>query len=210
MRPVSRLRSFIGCGVLAVTSTVGDYLDEDFRSEVSSRRHSLFPTGSSYTVILISVLLGAICMALFSTVTRRFASLQSRKIAMTTPRSINKWLKEELKLVLVVRQDLKMGKGKIGAQCGHASVGIYRRAVKSKDPYLDPWLEQGQRKIVVKDDSEASILLLRNAATAKGINTYVVYDAGRTQIASGSLTVLAIGPAPESQLQDITGHLKLL
>jgi PTH2 family peptidyl-tRNA hydrolase len=32
------------------------------------------------------------------------------------------------KLVLVVRQDLGMGKGKIGAQCGHVSVLAYKQA----------------------------------------------------------------------------------
>ena len=35
-------------------------------------------------------------------------------------------LDDEIKMVLVVREDLKMGKGKIGAQCGHATLGSYR------------------------------------------------------------------------------------
>jgi hypothetical protein len=34
---------------------------------------------------------------------------------------------EPLKLVMIVRTDLKMGKGKIAAQCCHAAVGAYRR-----------------------------------------------------------------------------------
>jgi len=33
---------------------------------------------------------------------------------------------EDVKMVLVVREDLKMGKGKIGAQCGHATLGVYK------------------------------------------------------------------------------------
>jgi len=32
---------------------------------------------------------------------------------------------EELKMVLVVRQDLKMGAGKIASQCAHAATGMY-------------------------------------------------------------------------------------
>mgnify|MGYP003903316443 CR=1 FL=1 len=32
---------------------------------------------------------------------------------------------DDLKMMLVVREDLKMGKGKIGAQCGHATLGSY-------------------------------------------------------------------------------------
>ena len=37
---------------------------------------------------------------------------------------------EEHKLVLVVRTDLGMGKGKIAAQCGHATLACYKRACK--------------------------------------------------------------------------------
>ncbi len=36
-------------------------------------------------------------------------------------------------MVLVVRSDLKMGKGKIGAQCGHAVLGAYKKGVASAD-----------------------------------------------------------------------------
>lgn len=48
------------------------------------------------------------------------------------------------------------------------------------------------------------------AATNDGLMTYLVVDAGRTQIAAGSKTVLAIGPAPKSQIDAVTGHLRLL
>ena len=51
---------------------------------------------------------------------------------------------------------------------------------------------------------------VREVAQKAGLVTYMVADAGRTQIAAGSETVLAIGPAPESILKAITGHLLLL
>ena len=35
-------------------------------------------------------------------------------------------------------------------------------------------------------------------------------DAGRTQIAAGSLTVVAVGPGPEAIVREVTGHLKLM
>lgn len=35
---------------------------------------------------------------------------------------------EEHKMVLVVRSDLGMGKGKVAAQCGHATLACYKRA----------------------------------------------------------------------------------
>ena len=51
---------------------------------------------------------------------------------------------------------------------------------------------------------------LSAAAANSGLMTYLVVDAGRTQIAAGSKTVLAIGPALKSQIDAVTGHLKLL
>jgi PTH2 family peptidyl-tRNA hydrolase len=32
-------------------------------------------------------------------------------------------------MVLVVREDLKMTKGKIGAQCGHATLGVFKQTL---------------------------------------------------------------------------------
>jgi hypothetical protein len=37
---------------------------------------------------------------------------------------------EKHKMVLCVRTDLKMGKGKIAAQCGHAVLGSYKQALR--------------------------------------------------------------------------------
>lgn len=51
---------------------------------------------------------------------------------------------------------------------------------------------------------------LERKAAAAGMPTYIVCDAGRTQIPAGSQTVLAIGPAPKSLVDSVTGHLKLL
>ena len=59
-------------------------------------------------------------------------------------------------MVLVVCDDLKMGKGKIGAQCGHATLGSYTRAKKmgQNSKYwakiLQKWYQQGQKKICLK------------------------------------------------------------
>ena len=39
---------------------------------------------------------------------------------------------DNIKMVLVVRNDLKMGKGKIGAQWGHATLGAYKMSCKKK------------------------------------------------------------------------------
>jgi len=63
-------------------------------------------------------------------------------------------------MVLVVREDLKMGKGKIGAQCGHASLGVFKQAEKySKESsfwkkVFSTWNTDLQKKICLKVNTE--------------------------------------------------------
>ena len=67
-----------------------------------------------------------------------------------------------------------------------------------------------QAKIAVKVENDVALFELQNKARMAGLVTYIVEDAGRTQIAAGSKTVLAIGPAPVHAFEEITKHLKLL
>ncbi|OQS04825.1 peptidyl-tRNA hydrolase [Thraustotheca clavata] len=119
-----------------------------------------------------------------------------------------KW--EPHKMVLVVRNDLKMGKGKIAAQCGHATLGAYKRAVKRTPQALECWEALGQAKVALKVETEADMLELAARAKELGLVHYVVVDAGRTQIAPDTKTVLAVGPAPNGDIDNLTGHLKLM
>lgn len=63
-------------------------------------------------------------------------------------------------MVLATRNDLGMGKGKIGAQCGHATLGSYyqTRRWAQKSTYwknvLKTWGVVGQKKVCVKVNSE--------------------------------------------------------
>lgn len=116
----------------------------------------------------------------------------------------------EHKLVLCVRTDLKMQKGKIAAQVGHATLGAYKSAARKCPAVLRAWERNAQPKIALQIRSRAEATQLESAARRKGLVTYVVHDAGRTQIAAGSMTVLAVGPGPAHVVSDVTGHLKLL
>lgn len=113
------------------------------------------------------------------------------------------------KLALVVRNDLKMGKGKAAAQCSHAAVMAYKQAEKKLPTILKEWSESGQPKIVLKVNSEKEMLDLADEAQRLKLLVSVVRDAGRTQVASGSKTVLAIGPGLEDTINSVTGQLKL-
>lgn len=112
------------------------------------------------------------------------------------------------KMILAVNTDLSMGKGKIAAQCGHAAVGCYRLASRKVPQSVAAWNYTGCAKIAVKC-TEVQYESLMAKCRDKGIPYYLVEDAGRTQIAAGSKTVLAIF-APVSVLTEVTDHLKLL
>lgn len=116
------------------------------------------------------------------------------------------------KMVLIVRSDLKMGPGKIAAQCSHAAVTLYTSAINSSSVPLKSWLFSGQPKIVLKvqENSESVLKELHQVAKEQNLNSCLIYDAGRTQVEKGTLTVLGIGPANSSCLDNITKGLKLL
>ena len=113
-------------------------------------------------------------------------------------------------MVLIVNMALQMGKGKIGAQCGHAAVGAYSDALKLAPNTLKWWCLTGCAKIALKGDDDSVLFQIEETARSLGIITYLVEDAGRTQIPAGSRTVLAVGPAPAVLFNGLTGHLKLL
>jgi len=117
---------------------------------------------------------------------------------------------EECKLVLVVRTDLGMTKGKIAAQCGHATLACYKTLEKSNPTLLRHWERTGQAKVALRVDSEEELMLLQATAQSLNICARAIRDAGRTQIAAGSQTVLGVGPAPVHLVNQVTGKLKLL
>ncbi|KAN0004532.1 hypothetical protein ACTFIZ_010687 [Dictyostelium cf. discoideum] len=115
----------------------------------------------------------------------------------------------DCKQVLVIRTDLGMTKGKIIAQCCHASLGARQKALKDTKKVLRQWENFGCAKITLKANSKEELVDLRNKAKELGVVSYLVLDSGHTQIPSGSATVLAVGPAPKEAVDAVTKHLKL-
>lgn len=121
----------------------------------------------------------------------------------------------EVRMALVVRTDLGMTRGKMAAQCAHAAVTCYklmddRDSGARNAPMLRRWYAGGQAKIALKCKTKEEMDLLYAKALSLNINAYVVHDAGRTQIPSGSATVLGLGPAPKLILDQVTRKLHLL
>lgn len=115
----------------------------------------------------------------------------------------------EFKMILVVRNDLKMGKGKVAAQCSHAAVSAYKQVQRRNPELLKQWEYCGQPKVVVKAPDEDTLINLLAQAKEVGLPVSLIQDAGRTQIAPGSRTVLGIGPGPADLIDRVTGDLKL-
>ena len=65
-------------------------------------------------------------------------------------------------------------------------------------------------KVALQAKSEEELETLQAQALSLGLCARIIHDAGRTQIATGSATVLGIGPAPKDVVNQVTGHLKLL
>lgn len=133
-----------------------------------------------------------------------------RKMSNTVTRVKNLVVTGPSKLVLVVRHDLKMGKGKTAAQCSHATLASYKKMQKLNPHILQAWEDLGQPKVVVKATDLNHINNLSQLAKAAGIETTLIYDAGKTQVERGSATVLAVGPASVAAVDKITGNLPLL
>ena len=112
-----------------------------------------------------------------------------------------------LKQVILVRDDLKLPKGKLAAQCAHAAVDA---AFKSDKERVKEWRNQGMAKIVLKVADLKELYFYNDQAKALGFVTSVIEDAGKTVVEPGTVTCLAIGPDKEDKIDKLTGKLKMV
>lgn len=135
-----------------------------------------------------------------------------------------------IKQVIVIRKDLNMRKGKMCAQAAHASLKVFldkmiidsvhyknkkykyeRKLEIVRNSPLDKWLKGKFTKIVVSCDSEEELITLYNKARKKNLLCSIITDAGLTEFHGvETLTAVAIGPAEDKDINEITGGLKLL
>lgn len=115
----------------------------------------------------------------------------------------------EYKQVIVFRSDLKLSKGKIAAQAGHAAVSAAEECRKHHKGWWEAWLNEGQRKIAVKVKTEKEMLEIKRQAHEFGLPVALIVDRGLTEIPPDTTTCLGIGPAPAHIVDRITGRLQL-
>ncbi len=106
----------------------------------------------------------------------------------------------------MVREDLDMSKGKMIAQACHASLKAYKKADSDQ---ASNWEGQGGKKVVLSVD-ETELVERFQQAKSSGLPAALVKDAGKTEIKPGTKTAAAIGPAEKSEVDSVTGDLKLI
>lgn len=135
------------------------------------------------------------------------------------------------KQMIVMRRDLKMRKGKIAAQAGHACVTAVLAALErekrlgqvraeetgitlteSAQPVtpLSEWFSRGVAKVCVYVDSEEALLAIDRKAKEAGILSALICDNGITEFhGQPTYTCLAFEPALPEKVDPITGELPL-
>ena len=111
---------------------------------------------------------------------------------------------------MVVRTDLGMGRGKLAVQCSHAAISAAEEARAKFRHWYDQWMREGQAKIALKVRDVDLLFELERRARNVPLPTYLVRDMGLTQVPSGSVTCLGIGPGPVDTVNALTGRLRLL
>lgn len=114
-----------------------------------------------------------------------------------------------LKMVIAVRQDIQMNKGKTAAQVAHAAGGCLED-VSARHPIVNQWLKSGQAKIVVKCRDLEHLNELLSLACTFGLMHNTVLDSGKTVFHEPTYTCIAIGPDTVEQVNLVTQGLKLL
>lgn len=112
-----------------------------------------------------------------------------------------------MKQVILVRQDLKLPKGKLASQASHASVDAVLKSHKNK---IKEWKSLGMKKVILKVKNLEELYRFQQIAKDSGLKTALIKDAGRTVVEPGTVTCLAIGPDGDEKIDKITENLHML
>lgn len=112
-----------------------------------------------------------------------------------------------MKQVIVVNEALKLPRGKLSAQVAHASIASFLLAESSSQ---QAWLKVGMPKVVLSAASEEEILSIYKTAQGTNLPTRLIKDAGKTVVSAGTITCVGIGPAKATDVNKVTGDLKLI
>jgi PTH2 family peptidyl-tRNA hydrolase len=112
-------------------------------------------------------------------------------------------------IVVLVRKDLGMKKGKVAAQTAHAIIGACYKTLDTA--ITQSFMEQSlERRIVcLRVASEADMLKIQAQMEEMNVNTFIQVDVGLTQVPAYSKTAMAIGPDLTDKIAPLIKHLPL-
>lgn len=102
---------------------------------------------------------------------------------------------------------MKLSIGKTASQAAHAALGSVKLVDKK---IIEKWESKGAKKVVLKTDDLKELMEIYKKLKNQKIPSFLVRDAGLTQLKAGTVTALGIGPYDEKKIDKITGKLKLL
>ena len=111
------------------------------------------------------------------------------------------------KQVIIVRKDLKLGKGKLAAHVAHAAV---EAVFLANERIVKKWRMLGGEKVVLKVKNLQTLKKIYERVKSRNIPCVLIRDMGKTQLKPGTITAVGIGPVEEEKIDEITGKLKLL
>jgi len=139
-----------------------------------------------------------------------------------------------VKQVIVIRKDLKMGKGKMIVQACHASLNVFLKKMINdqngnessllekhgkyqlkldveENSEFDQWLKGLYKKVCLYVNSEEELIDIYMKAKNKHLPSILIEDVGKTTFNGiKTRTCVAIGPAESNLIDEITGELRLL
>lgn len=116
----------------------------------------------------------------------------------------------EHKMVMVIRTDLKMSKGKMIVQACHAAVESSEVAQRENREVWKKWRFGNSKKVALRAESLEELLELHEKALQFKVPCALIKDAGLTELPPGTTTALGIGPDRSELIDKITGQLQLI
>jgi PTH2 family peptidyl-tRNA hydrolase len=132
------------------------------------------------------------------------------------------------KMVVCMRRDLKMRRGKEIAQGGHSVMAfitrnlhpepdLTRKVMDGKEYFSIglsqdevAWMENSYKKVTCQVKSEAELLEVVEKAKAAGLTVHMVTDSGKTEFGGvATNTCCALGPHSDEKFEGVTSDLEL-
>lgn len=128
----------------------------------------------------------------------------------------------DTKMVIIIRKDLKMRRGKEIAQACHGAIAAITNQMWDElklygietriqlDQATIDWMQNSYRKITVTVNSEQKLMDIYKRAENLHVRRTLIEDNGLTEFHNvKTKTVLVLGPDYDDRLDEITKHLTL-